>query len=85
MPRERTDWPSVAAALTPVTRWVLACTLLALLAITAIPWLAQNFGFLPLTPLQWLGATAAGLAMVPLLHLSKVLLVERTPVRNASV
>ena len=73
----RTDWRSLGAGLTPVSRWVLACTLLALLAVTAIPWLARNFGFLPLTPLQWLAALAAGLAMVPLLHLSKVLLMRR--------
>ena len=73
----RTDWRSLGMALTPVSRWVLAGTLLALLAVTAIPWLARNFGFLPLTPLQWLGALAAGLAMVPLLHLSKVLLLKR--------
>jgi hypothetical protein len=52
--------------------------MLALLAATSIPWLARNFGFLPLTPLQWLAALAAGLAMVPLLHLSKVLLMRRT-------
>jgi Ca2+-transporting ATPase len=74
----RTDWRSLGAGLTPVSRWVLACTMLALLAATSIPWLAQNFGFLPLTPLQWLAALAAGLAMVPLLHLSKVLLMRRT-------
>lgn len=74
----RTDWCSLGAGLTPVSRWVLACTLLALLAVTAIPWLARNFGFLPLTPLQWLAALAAGLSMVPLLHLSKVLLMRRT-------
>jgi Ca2+-transporting ATPase len=73
----RTDWRSLGAGLTPVSRWVLACTLLALLAVTAIPWLAGNFGFLPLTPLQWLAALAAGLTMVPLLHLSKVMLIRR--------
>jgi P-type Ca2+ transporter type 2C len=73
----RTDWRSLGAGLTPVSRWVLACTLLALLAVTAIPWLARNFGFLPLTPLQWLAALAAGLSMVPLLHLSKVLVMRR--------
>ncbi len=73
----RTDWRSLGAGLTPVSRWVLACTLLALLAVTAIPWLARNFGFLSLTPLQWLAALAAGLSMVPLLHLSKVLLMRR--------
>ena len=73
----RTDWRSLGAGLTAVSRWVLVCTLLALLAVTVIPWLARNFGFLPLTPLQWLAALAAGLAMVPLLHLSKILLVSR--------
>jgi Ca2+-transporting ATPase len=75
----RTDWRSLVVGLTAVSRWVLACTLLALLAVTAVPWLARNFGFLPLTPLQWLAALAAGLAMVPLLHLSKVMLDRRPP------
>jgi P-type Ca2+ transporter type 2C len=64
----RTDWGSLRAGLTPVSRWVLAGTLLALLAVTAIPWLARNFGFLPLPPLQWLAAFVAGLALLPLLH-----------------
>jgi Ca2+-transporting ATPase len=73
----RTDWRSLGAGLTPVSRWVLACTMLALLAVTAFPWLARNFGFVPLAPLQWLAALAVGLAMVPLLHLSKVLLMRR--------
>ena len=60
--------------------WALASkalVMLALLAVTSIPWLARNFGFLPLTPLQWLAALAAGVAMVPLLHLSKVILIRR--------
>ncbi len=74
----RTDWRSLGAGLTPVSRWVLACTLLALLAVTAIPWLAPNFGFLTLKPLQWRAALAAGLSLVPLLHLSKVLLTQRS-------
>ena len=73
----RTDWRSLGAGLTSVSRCVLACTLLALLAVTAIPWLTRNFGFLPLTPLQWLAALAAGLAMMPLLHLGKALLLRR--------
>jgi Ca2+-transporting ATPase len=70
----RTDWRSVGAGLTRVSRWVLAGTLLALLAVSAIPLLARGFGFMPLAPLQWLAALAAGLAMLPLLHLSKVFL-----------
>ncbi len=73
----RSDWRSLAAGLTPVSRWVLAGTLLALLAVTAIPLLARYFGFLALTPMAWLLALATGLAIVPLLHLSKVLLGRR--------
>lgn len=72
----RTDWRSLGARLTPVSRWVLAGTLLALLAVTQLPVLARNFGFVPLSALHWLAALAPGLAMVPLLHLSKVLLVR---------
>ncbi len=68
----RTDWHSMAADLTPVSRWVMACTLLALVAVTAIPVLAQAFGFQPLSAMQWMAAMAAGLAMLPLFHLSKL-------------
>jgi Ca2+-transporting ATPase len=68
----RTDWHSMAAGLTPVSRWVMACTLLALVAVTAIPVLAQAFGFQPLSAMQWMAAMAAGLAMLPLFHLSKL-------------
>ncbi len=78
----RTDWRSLAAGLTPVSRWVLAGTWLALLAVTAVPMLARNFGFTPLPPLQWLAALAVGLAMVPLLHLSKVWLLRRATPRQ---
>jgi Ca2+-transporting ATPase len=74
----RSDWRSLGTGLTRVSRWVLACTLLALLAVTAIPVLAGGFGFLPLAPMQWLTALAAGVALLPLLHLSKVLLSRRT-------
>jgi Ca2+-transporting ATPase len=79
----RTDWRSLALGLTPISRWVLACTLLALLAVTAVPMLARPFGFLPLAPLQWVAALAFGLAMVPLLHLSKTLLLRHASPRQA--
>jgi Ca2+-transporting ATPase len=74
----RNDWGSLASGLTRVSRWVLAGTLLALVAVTTVPVLARGFGFLPLEPLHWLAAMAAGVAMLPLLHGSKVLLSRRT-------
>jgi len=60
----QTRWRGLFSGLTPVSRWVLSCTLLALLAITSVPFLAQAFGFAPLAPLHWLAAMVAGLAML---------------------
>ena len=55
---------SLFQGLKPVSRWVLAGTLLALCAITTVPWLAAPFHFVALSPGQWLVALAGGLAMV---------------------
>ena len=60
----QTRWRGLFSGLTPVSRWVLSCTLLAILAVTAIPVLAQAFGFVPLAPLHWLAAMAMGLVML---------------------
>ena len=70
----RTAWRRLGAGLTPISRWVLAGTFAALLAVTALPWLARPFGFAPLSPGQWLAAFAAGLAMVLPFQASKGLL-----------
>ena len=67
----QTRWRGLFSGLTPVSRWVLSCTLLALLVITGVPFLAQSFGFAPLAPLHWLAAMAAGLAMLVPFQLGK--------------
>jgi Ca2+-transporting ATPase len=74
----QTRWRGLFSGLTGVSRWVLSCTLLALLAITAIPVVAQAFGFAPLAPLHWLAAMAAGLAMLIPFQLGKRLLGARS-------
>ena len=72
-----TGWRSLLAGLTPVSRWVLACTLAALWAVTTIGPLARGFGFMPLAPLHWLAALAAGVSLLPLFQLGKRLVANR--------
>ncbi len=60
----QTRWRSLWTGLTPVSLWVLGGTLAALTATTTVPWLAEPFKFSPLSPMQWLAALAAGLALV---------------------
>jgi Ca2+-transporting ATPase len=74
----QTRWRGLFSGLTPVSRWVLSCTLLALLAVTGVPSLAQAFGFAPLAPLHWLAAMAAGLVMLVPFQLGKRLLGARS-------
>lgn len=66
--------------LTPVSRWVLAGTLLALCAITTVPWLAAPFHFVALAPGQWLIALAAGWMLVLVFTLNQRLLRSPGPV-----
>jgi Ca2+-transporting ATPase len=74
----QTSWRSLLSGLTRVSRWVLFCTLLALLAITAVPSLAQAFRFVPLAPLHWLAAMATGLALLIPFQLTKRVLGTRS-------
>ena len=79
----QTRWRSQWSGLPRVSQWVLAGTMLALLAITGVPTLAQAFGFTTLAPLHWLAAMAVGVATLVLLQLGKVLLATRgSPVRR---
>ena len=55
-------WRDALRGTAPVARGIIAATLLALLAVTSLPWLAAQFGFAPLPPLHWLAACALGLA-----------------------
>lgn len=77
----QTSWRSLYSGLKPVTRAVLACTVLALLAITAVPSLARAFGFAALAPLHWAAAMLTGVAMLGLFQLGKIALASRLPRR----
>jgi len=70
-------WRQVALHLTPVSRWVLGGTLLALCAVTTVPWLAEPFHFVALAPLQWLAAMTAAWALLPVFVLGQRLLGRR--------
>lgn len=60
-------WLDALRGTAPVARAIIAATLLALLAVTSVPWLAAQFGFTPLAPAHWLAACALGFAsFVPL-------------------
>ena len=72
-----TSWRSLSAGLTPVSKWVLLCTLLGLLAITTVPPVAAAFGFAPLAPLQWLAALSTGLGMLVVFQFGKMGLARR--------
>jgi Ca2+-transporting ATPase len=76
---ERTTWGSMWQGLTAVSMWVLLGTVLALLAVTAIPPLAHGFGFAPLAPWQWAAASTVGLVMLVLFQLTKLALARRAP------
>ncbi|MBV5294610.1 MAG: cation-translocating P-type ATPase [Curvibacter lanceolatus] len=60
----RVGWQSLFKGLTPVSLWVLGGTLLALCAITTVPWLAAPFHFVALAPGLWLATLAAGFSLL---------------------
>ena len=66
-----TEWRRLWQKLTPTSLWVLALTLLALIAITHIEILAQPFRFAPLTPEGWLASLLTGLLLLPVFQLVK--------------
>ncbi|HEX8989078.1 MAG TPA: cation-translocating P-type ATPase [Rhodocyclaceae bacterium] len=71
----RSAQPGLREALggvTPTAAWVVGGTLAALAAATSVEWLARPFGFGALDIWQWLGAAAAGLAVLPLLEMAKL-------------
>jgi Ca2+-transporting ATPase len=75
----QTTWRSVWKGLTPVSLWVLGCTLLALSAISTLPMLAVGFGFEALTVGQWALAMIAGLGLTMPLYLLKHTVGRVTP------
>ncbi|MCQ9375620.1 cation-translocating P-type ATPase [Methyloversatilis sp. XJ19-13] len=73
-------WLNALRGTAPVARAIIAATLLALLAVTSVPWLAMQFGFTPLAPAHWLAACALGLAsFVPLQVVKRVMPGEKKP------
>jgi Ca2+-transporting ATPase len=78
----RPGWRGLTSGLTRVSLIVFSGTMLALTLVTTVPPIANAFGFATLPPLQWLGAVAAGLAMLVVFQLSKGALARRT-VRRA--
>ena len=74
----RAGWRDLGAGLTRISLAVFAGTLLALTAVTTVAPIASAFGFATLPPLQWLGAVAAGLAMLVVFQLGKSALTWRT-------
>ncbi|MBY0410865.1 MAG: cation-translocating P-type ATPase, partial [Burkholderiaceae bacterium] len=70
-PNGLAGWRSLWVGLTPVSLWVLGGTLAAVTAITTVPWLAQQFKFTALSPMQWLASMTAGLALVVIFTLNQ--------------
>ncbi|MFN7156054.1 MAG: cation-translocating P-type ATPase [Acidovorax sp.] len=60
----QTSLRSLWTGLTPVSLWVLGGTMAALTAVTTVPWVANAFKFSPLSPLHWVMAVLAGLALM---------------------
>jgi len=66
----RSGWRQLFSGLSATPLWVLGATLAALLLVTGVPVLAAGFDFMPLSPLAWLLAFGAGLAMLPVFELT---------------
>ena len=73
----RTGWRDLGSGLTRISLIVFAGTLLALTLVTTVAPVANAFGFATLPALQWLGAVAAGLAMLAVFQIAKSALAWR--------
>ena len=80
----QTRWRSLWAGLTPVSLWVAGGTLAALAAITTVPWLANAFRFVPLSPLHWFMALLAGLLLTVVFAANKRWLQPTAPALHPS-
>ena len=81
----QTVWRSLWKGLTPVSLWVAGGTLAALTAITTVPWLANAFRFVPLSPLHWFMALLAGLLLTVVFMANKRWLQPATLARHTSL
>ena len=81
----QTVWRSLWAGLTPVSLWVAGGTLAALTAITTVPWLANAFRFVPLSPLHWFMALLVGLLLTVVFTANKRWLQPATLARHTSL
>jgi Ca2+-transporting ATPase len=75
----RTEWHRLWYHLTPTSVWVLGITLLALVAITCIPVLAQPFRFTPMSGQAWLGSFFIGLLLLPCFNIIKKIELHFSP------
>lgn len=75
----RTEWHRLWHHLTPTSVWVLGITLLALVAITCIPVLAQPFRFTPMSGQAWLGSFFIGLLLLPCFNIIKKIELHFSP------
>lgn len=67
----RYEWKQLCNPLTPTSIWVLGATLMALVAITCVPVLAQSFRFDPISVQVWLMCFLFGLLFLPGFQLIK--------------
>ena len=72
-----THWSRLWQGLTPVSLWVLLCTLLAVGVVTTITPIAHAFGFAPLPAGFWFAAMALGLGMLVAFQAGKWALARR--------
>lgn len=70
----RFQWRGLFQGISPVSIWVLSGTMAALIVITAVPMLAEAFGFALLSPVFWSMVVLAGVMMIVPMQLIKWLL-----------
>jgi Ca2+-transporting ATPase len=72
----RFQWRGLFQGISPVSIWVLSGTMAALIVITAVPMVAEAFGFALLSPIFWSMVVLAGVMMIVPMQLIKWLLIS---------
>jgi Ca2+-transporting ATPase len=72
----RFQWRGLFQGISPVSIWVLSGTMAALIVITAVPMVAEAFGFALLSPVFWSMVVLAGVMMIVPMQLIKWLLIS---------
>lgn len=70
------QWRRLLQGVSPVSIWVLAGTMAALIIITAVPMVAEAFGFALLSPVFWSMVVLTGVMMIVPMQLIKWLLIS---------